>query len=104
LDISQKHISIDISLKCRIIHLSEIENRLFIIAVPIIADPYEEFIERSVSGIEVSELEEIILGSFPVVSQEIRVGKHLIRKDIILILKHCMECKSLGENEVSIFK
>ena len=102
--ISQKHISIHINLKSRISHLIEIENRLLIVAISVITDTYEEFIEVIIASVEVRELEEIILGGFPIVRQEIGVGKHLIWKDIIIILQQSMERQSFCEDEISVFE
>lgn len=104
MDIAQKHISIHIDLQSRIRDLIEIQNRLFIIAVSVIGDSYEEFVQEGIARIEVSELEEIVLGSFPIVREKIGIGKHLIRKDVISVLEQSMQCKPFGEDEISVFE
>lgn len=104
LDIGQKHISVYIGLKCGISHLCQIEDRLIVVAVSIIRDSYQKFVKRTIAGIKVGELEEIVFGRLSVVSEEIGVGKHLIGKDIVWILIECTQSQSLGKRKISVFE
>ena len=55
IDISEKHIPIDISLKRRIGNLVEIDDGLFIISISIIGYADKEFIKRCIGSIEISK-------------------------------------------------
>lgn len=104
LDIAQEHISVDIGHKARIRDLIEIDDGLLVIAVPVIRDAYQEFVDGLVGSIEVGELEEIILGSLSVMHEEIGVCEDLIRQDIFFVLTQRTQRKPFGEREISVLE
>ena len=104
LNIAQQHISIHIYLQTRIGDLIEEYERLFIIAISIITDTYQEFVEERVMCIKISKPEKIVLCRLSIVHKEISVGQNLIRKDVRLILSYGVKRKPFGKREISIFE